>query len=124
MEQISKNISRKISCCRGFNLGYLPGGNKQVTTTAEDTETAVRRAADLIRKDGVVTVVMYDGHGEGAREKRTAFGYGRSAAQRQISCSLCIDAQSADRAAAGSALDYEKEVRNDEQRSGVDCTGH
>ena len=52
-----------------FNLGYLPGGNKQVTTTAEDTETAVRRAADLIRKDGVVTVVMYDGHGEGAREK-------------------------------------------------------
>ena len=70
MEQISEEyFPGKSPAAVVFNLGYLPGGNKQVTTTAEDTETAVRRAADLIRKDGVVTVVMYDGHGEGAREK-------------------------------------------------------
>lgn len=53
-----------------FNLGYLPGGDKSITTKAEETEAAVRRAADLVRLGGVVTVVLYSGHPEGAREKR------------------------------------------------------
>ncbi|MGC2873038.1 class I SAM-dependent methyltransferase [Ihubacter sp. mB4P-1] len=52
-----------------FNLGYLPGGNKSFTTKKEDTLQAVDAALDLIKVGGVVTVVLYSGHEEGAREK-------------------------------------------------------
>lgn len=52
-----------------FNLGYLPGGDKTVTTTAETTLAAVRAAMKLLAPDGVICVTMYSGHPEGKREK-------------------------------------------------------
>ncbi|MCC5790842.1 MAG: hypothetical protein JJT75_14530 [Opitutales bacterium] len=52
-----------------FNLGYLPGGNKEVTTTEATTLAAFRQALEWIRLGGVVVVVLYPGHPEGAREK-------------------------------------------------------
>lgn len=52
-----------------FNLGYLPGGNKDITTTAETTLTGLSEALDILNTGGIVTVVLYSGHAEGAREK-------------------------------------------------------
>ncbi|MCH8474414.1 MAG: hypothetical protein LAT55_04210 [Opitutales bacterium] len=52
-----------------FNLGYLPGGDKEVTTTQVTTLAAFRQALEWIRLGGVVVVVLYPGHPEGAREK-------------------------------------------------------
>ncbi len=52
-----------------FNLGYLPGGDKSVTTTMEDSLHAIAAALDLIKPDGIVTVVLYSGHEEGQKEK-------------------------------------------------------
>lgn len=52
-----------------FNLGYLPGGNKRVTTRAEETMEAVRLALESILPGGIVTIVLYSGHPEGAEEK-------------------------------------------------------
>lgn len=52
-----------------FNLGYLPGGDKQLTTVAESTMTAVRDALLLLEKDGVLCITMYSGHEAGAYEK-------------------------------------------------------
>ena len=52
-----------------FNLGYLPGGDHSITTTAEETLNGLDAALRTIRNDGIVTVVMYDGHEEGAAEK-------------------------------------------------------
>ena len=53
-----------------FNLGYLPGGDKSVTTTAMDSLEAVKSALELIQEDGIVTIVLYSGHEEGAKEKQ------------------------------------------------------
>lgn len=53
-----------------FNLGYLPGGDKQITTTAETTLDAVRDSLSLLKVNGLLCVTMYDGHPEGAKEKR------------------------------------------------------
>lgn len=53
-----------------FNLGYLPGGDKCITTRMEDTVTAVAEALALIRPGGIVTAVLYSGHSEGAKEKK------------------------------------------------------
>lgn len=52
-----------------FNLGYLPGGDKKVTTTTEGTLLAVQQALSIIAPGGIVTMVLYPGHEEGARER-------------------------------------------------------
>ena len=51
-----------------FNLGWLPGGNHEVTTLCASTEKAVRAALRLLRPGGVLTVCAYPGHAEGTRE--------------------------------------------------------
>ena len=52
-----------------FNLGYLPGGDKGLTTKKEDSLAAAAQALELIRPGGIVTMVLYSGHAEGAAEK-------------------------------------------------------
>ena len=51
-----------------FNLGYLPGGDKEVITTPSSSLDAVRAALDVIRPGGIVTVVAYVGHPGGQAE--------------------------------------------------------
>lgn len=52
-----------------FNLGWLPGGDKSVTTLWETTHTAISAALQLLEKDGVCTVCAYPGHEAGDRER-------------------------------------------------------
>ena len=52
-----------------FNLGWLPGGNKQITTLWNTTEKAIRSALELVRVMGVVCICVYPGHEEGDRER-------------------------------------------------------
>ena len=52
-----------------FNLGYLPGGDKEQTTCVDSTLAAVRAAMELLAPDGVICITMYSGHPEGKREK-------------------------------------------------------
>lgn len=54
--------------CVTFNLGYLPGGDKAVTTVATTTERALSAALTMLADDGIVTIVCY-GHEEGERER-------------------------------------------------------
>ena len=54
-----------------FNLGYLPGGDKTITTAAESTTAAVRAAQRLLSPGGVMTVIAYRGH-IGGKEEATA----------------------------------------------------
>ena len=51
-----------------FNLGWLPGGDKTVTTQLSSTAAAVRQALAMIRPGGMVVVCCYPGHEEGQRE--------------------------------------------------------
>lgn len=52
-----------------FNLGWLPGGDKSVTTQWETTHTAISAALALLEKDGVCTICAYPGHEAGDRER-------------------------------------------------------
>ena len=52
-----------------FNLGYLPGGDKAITTKAQTTLAAVQGAMELLSTDGLVCITMYSGHPEGKAEK-------------------------------------------------------
>lgn len=51
-----------------FNLGWLPGAEHGVTTRVETTLQAVEAALSLLKEDGLMTVCIYPGHDEGARE--------------------------------------------------------
>lgn len=61
-----------------FNLGYLPGGDHSITTTAETTLKGLDAALRTIRKGGIVTVVLYDGHSEGSVEKKKVLEWAES----------------------------------------------
>ena len=63
----ARYIDRPI-CAGVFNLGYLPGGDKSVTTLRTSTLPAVRAAIDMLAPDGVVLVAVYPGHEEGRLE--------------------------------------------------------
>ena len=51
-----------------YNLGYLPCGDKQITTCKTSTIASLQKALQLVARSGVVSVVCYPGHEEGARE--------------------------------------------------------
>lgn len=51
-----------------FNLGWLPGGDKSVTTRRESTLPAIRAALELLAPGGALLVAVYPGHPEGAAE--------------------------------------------------------
>jgi len=51
-----------------FNLGYLPGGNKELITLPENTLKALGAALELLVPGGLVTLVVYTGHPGGKAE--------------------------------------------------------
>lgn len=53
-----------------FNFGYLPGGNKTITTKAKTSVEAIRCLFDYISPGGVISLHLYGGHGGGATETK------------------------------------------------------
>lgn len=51
-----------------YNLGYLPRHDKSITTMTTTTIESVKQAMSLIKPGGVVSVIAYPGHEEGANE--------------------------------------------------------
>lgn len=59
-----------------FNLGWLPGAEHGVTTHTDTTLKAVDAALALLKEDGLMTVCIYPGHDEGARELNALLEWG------------------------------------------------
>lgn len=51
-----------------FNLGWLPGSDKAVTTRVKTTIKALEVGLDLLLPGGVLVMCIYPGHEEGGRE--------------------------------------------------------
>lgn len=72
-------IDRYLGDLRGkisafvFNLGFMPGRDKTVMTTEETSITAIKKAINLVKKDGVVSVMAYSGHREGEIECQAVY---------------------------------------------------
>ena len=52
-----------------FNLGYLPGSDQAITTHGETTWKAVTDLLSLLKKNGIIILVIYHGHLEGKIER-------------------------------------------------------
>lgn len=53
-----------------YNLGYLPGGDKSITTRRQPTLNSLKAALPLIHPQGAISILSYVGHEEGEREER------------------------------------------------------
>ena len=51
-----------------FNLGYLPNGDRQITTRTESTVMAIDAAISLLQPGGAIAVIAYRGHPGGLDE--------------------------------------------------------
>lgn len=53
-----------------YNLGYLPGSNKQVRTEVKSTMKSIKRSIDIVcqKKEYLIIIVIYPGHKEGLEE--------------------------------------------------------
>lgn len=58
-----------------FNLGYLPGSDKSITTTGEETLEALDALLPVLAPGGLVVLVVYHGHLEGKRERDAVLDY-------------------------------------------------
>lgn len=52
-----------------FNLGYLPGGNRDIVTKPETTIKGVAEGLKIMRPGGIMCIVVYTGHSGGDDEQ-------------------------------------------------------
>lgn len=69
-----------------FNLGYLPGGDKSITTMRETTMPAIKAAISLLDRDAILNVAVYPGHAEGDAEGKMITEYLSTLDRRKICC--------------------------------------
>ncbi|MBQ6654856.1 MAG: class I SAM-dependent methyltransferase [Erysipelotrichaceae bacterium] len=60
-----------------FNLGYLPGGDKDITTSAEETLEGLKAALGILKPHGTISMTLYWGHPQGKTERKAVLEYCR-----------------------------------------------
>jgi len=58
-----------------YNLGYLPGGDKSITTRVESTLSSLEGVAPWWPGGGALSITCYPGHPEGAEEERAILAW-------------------------------------------------
>lgn len=80
-----------------FNLGWLPGAAHGVTTQTDTTLQAVNAALDTLKEEGLLTICVYPGHAEGAREREALLSWAQGLDEREYDTMLrCYLNQSGD----------------------------
>lgn len=65
-----------------YNLGFLPGGDKCITTMSNTTLASINSALKLLKAGGLITIAVYIGHEEGKRESENLLNYLSSLAKK------------------------------------------
>ena len=74
LHQMSHEDLRKVPCSPPpklivYNLGYLPGGDKSITTQTESTLASISSALSILAENGALSITCYPGHEEGKKEE-------------------------------------------------------
>jgi len=67
-----------------FNLGYLPGGDKSLVTQPQTTISSLEQTLAYIRPGGLLLIVCYPGHPEGAIESKVVNEWASSLNKQQF----------------------------------------
>lgn len=73
-EVLPEAVRGKVQACM-FNLGFLPGSDKGVTTRAETTLAALGVALEWLADEGMLTVHTYGGHRGGQEEQQAVLAF-------------------------------------------------
>ena len=67
-----------------FNLGYLPGSDKECITQSETTITSLKALSDKLKKGGVLSITTYSGHPGGQEEEQAVENFVSSLERHQF----------------------------------------
>ncbi|PQD93993.1 16S rRNA (cytosine(1402)-N(4))-methyltransferase [Pradoshia eiseniae] len=81
-EHVKSRIPEKTEIAGAiFNLGYLPGGNKEIITTAPTTISSVEQILKMMKPEGIIVLVIYHGHPGGDIERDEILQFARALPQ-------------------------------------------
>ena len=67
-------IHSKLDCAM-FNFGYLPRGDKSITTQSESSLVAIKKTVGLLAQNGILSALCYPGHEQGYKETNALVDY-------------------------------------------------
>ena len=79
----STHISETVDCFM-YNLGYLPGSDKLVTTQSATTIESMRTGLDILSSGGLMVIVIYTGHPGGKEERDAVLAFAKSLDKRRF----------------------------------------
>jgi hypothetical protein len=86
-----ENLKEFINCevdCIMYNLGFLPGGDKSITTTVSSTISSIKEALTLLSAGGIISIAVYNGHEEGKREETAILDFVKNLPKKQFAVLL------------------------------------
>ncbi|VYT67118.1 rRNA methylase [Clostridium tertium] len=69
-----KYVNSNVDCIM-YNLGFLPGGDKNITTEHTTSLESIRIGLELLNSGGIMTICIYRGHNEGKIEETCILKY-------------------------------------------------
>ena len=73
-ENLEQYIQSEIECAM-FNLGYMPNTHKTITTTESTSIEAIKISLNHLSETGLVSILCYPGHPQGAQETNAIQSY-------------------------------------------------
>ena len=71
---LNKYIDENVDCIM-YNLGFLPGGDKEITTLHNTSLESIKSGLELLNSGGLMTICIYRGHYEGKIEESCILKY-------------------------------------------------
>lgn len=83
-ENMDKYLIKKPKAIM-FNLGYLPGGSKNIKTKPQTTIIAVKKGLEMLKPGGIMTIIAYIGHEGGQHETDVIVDYLKTLSPKEFS---------------------------------------
>lgn len=61
-------INENVDCIM-YNLGFLPGTSKEITTKHNTSLESIQKGLEILNPGGIMTICIYTGHNEGKKEQ-------------------------------------------------------
>ncbi|GAA0077742.1 class I SAM-dependent methyltransferase [Clostridium sp. CTA-5] len=84
---IKEYIFESVDCIM-YNLGFLPGGNKSITTQNATSLKSIKDGLEILNYGGIMTICIYRGHEEGKIEESCIISYLKSLPKNQYGVML------------------------------------
>ncbi len=82
-ENLKQYVSEPLNAAI-FNFGWLPGGDKSLTTRTETSIPALSAALSLLKENGMLIAVLYPGHENGKQEAEAVGQWAKNLPQEQF----------------------------------------